>query len=413
MSRPKSNALTLDLIPTGSYLLHGSIDGKQIRRRSRDLAKMTAAKEDLERRVIDLKSLDIGMLPLRRTSLSEVALRGAEAVSRAFPDLTWREIEDLVAKNQPVGEQLTSAEALDRYLEYCRSLNLFKRSIDDKEDRIRAFLRSTPAALITEVTPTQVETRVLRPGIAPQTQVSEAVLLNGWFRFLVRKKLLRGNPCELDIRKMKRMVRRTARPVILTPEEARRLVVATTANYEGRYLPYLALSLFCFMRHGEVTRTVPKAQLRLSLDTPLVEVNPRKFGTPAYRQLPIPPNALGMLARLPADAKLVPYSRRHWERIRGLAGLGAGKWSDNVLRHTGISYRYQELNAEARRVPGTSVSQVTTEAGNSTDTAFRHYLNLPEPGAFREFYAIRPQLSPASPATAGSAPSSPDVSSAA
>jgi hypothetical protein len=79
-----------------------------------------------------------------------------------------------------------------------------------------------------------------------------------------------------------------------------------------------------------------------------------------------------------------------WGAVREAAGLaerGAVKnkkravtsdvWQENILRHTGISYFFQKSG---------DMRETTRQAGNSSDTAFRHYLNLPVEGAAEAFF---------------------------
>ena len=152
------------------------------------------------------------------------------------------------------------------------------------------------------------------------------------------------------------------------------------------------------------------ADLRLDGKAPVVEVRPRKRGTVSYRAVSVPACVLPILkaakaralkAEAEAQAKATPekpaapvyvaeWGQVRWNTIRAAAGLGtlgpvknkkrpfaSDMWQENILRHTGISYFYQRTG---------DMKETTRQAGNSSDTAFRHYLNLPGNGADKAFY---------------------------
>jgi hypothetical protein len=79
-----------------------------------------------------------------------------------------------------------------------------------------------------------------------------------------------------------------------------------------------------------------------------------------------------------------------WGAVREVAGLAergaiANKkrpvhsaiWQENILRHTGLSYFFQKSG---------DITETCRQAGNSSSTAFAHYLNLPVEGASEAFF---------------------------
>jgi integrase len=175
------------------------------------------------------------------------------------------------------------------------------------------------------------------------------------------------------------MARPTETPRILSPDQCQALWDATKELCPAM-LPYLGLSLWCFLRNAEAQRTQPH-----QIHPDFVEVLPVKAGTASHRTVPIPPNMRGHI-KAP-----IYWSKRHWQAIRTAAKLNA-VWQENILRHTGISYLYQHLSEKAKRgkfQERSVIAEVCRQAGNTSETAFRHYIALPVTGASRRFYAVR------------------------
>ena len=159
---------------------------------------------------------------------------------------------------------------------------------------------------------------------------------------------------------------------------------------------YVALACWCFARHAEVLR-ISADDLKLDGKVPVVEIRPRKRGTVSYRAVTVPACVLELLREAKAEAlakgsaPVVTWGRVRWGAVREAAGLAergevknkkrsvySSVWQENILRHTGISYLFQQTG---------DMRDVTRQAGNSSDTAFRHYLNLPVEGAAEAFFS--------------------------
>ena len=133
-------------------------------------------------------------------------------------------------------------------------------------------------------------------------------------------------------------------------------------------LPYLCLALFCFLRNAEAQRTKPQ-----HIHADYIEVFPVKSGTVSYRTVKVPANVAPYLR-----GAQVYFSKLMWKRIRTKAGL-MKTWQEHILRHTGMSYHFAAHG---------DIHTLTREAGNSSATAFRHYLSLAHKADAEKFYAI-------------------------
>lgn len=206
-----------------------------------------------------------------------------------------------------------------------------------------------------------------------------------------------ANPVTVNLRELATRSHNTERPRILTPAQCQAITTAAKTMFDGELLAFVVLSTWCFMRRAEVIRTTPKD---IDLSRGIVEVSPRKIGTPSYRRVSIPNNARTMLQwcidqqRIPPTGVL--FNRARFDAIRAAAGIVTlgprtrrharramleSAWQDNILRHTGISYLFAKSG---------DITDVCRQAGNSSSTAFRHYLDLPAPGAEKAFFKILP-----------------------
>jgi hypothetical protein len=228
-----------------------------------------------------------------------------------------------------------------------------------------------------------------------RTKTTRAQVLRAWFSFCVRRRWLRASPFEIDMADLSANAKPAQAARILEPRQMWALFDSAAALRGGKLSPYTILTGWCFLRHAEAVR-VTDADLRLDGERPLVIVRPRKRATVSYREVTVPACVLPQLRAAAKRGELkggVAFSRSSWDTIRDRAGLlKRGKarngrrphleseWQENLLRHTGISYHYQR---------GQDIKETCREAGNSDDTAFRHYLQLAREGAWREFYRLK------------------------
>jgi integrase len=279
------------------------------------------------------------------------------------------------------------------YLE--KTLRRYPATLTKNRIRMEAFSRSLPWKFVHETKPDHVERWILREGITPRTQITDGSVVRSFFRFAQKRRWCGPSPMEVDLTELSHQSGPAERPRILTPEQCQALLSAASTHFDGELLPFVLLSTWCFMRKAEVCRTTVED---INIAAARIEISPRKQGTPSYRFVNIPPNAIAILNGC-VDRKLlqqktpIAYNRSRFDKLREIAGLWTlgprtkkrGRrsvttsiWQENILRHTGISYLYQE-NGDVR--------EVCRQAGNSSDTAFKHYLHLPEPGAAKKFFS--------------------------
>lgn len=390
MARIARNELSIVALPNGLFKLFGYWQGKRIRMQSPDLAKLEAAKEKIE--TPEEVPLPISLPKYRQTTLTDEQLREAEAAIRQAGVRRLLDCVTVAERFLGNGQVVPCATAKDDWLDWLKSVRRYERTIDKNRLRVVDFLDYSGCEHLQDITPDLVEKWALRKNRASLTQLEDARVLSSWLSFCVRKNFLAINPVSEDLMANLVAVAKPQQPPrILTPAQSNALLQAAATQYDGSLLPYVILSLWCFMRHAEVERTTGK-DFKLDGQKPLVKIRPRKRGTVSYRTVDIPLQFVEALKSVPENEPVF-YTRYRWDRIRAKAGLlelGELKkkrrghvssiWQENLLRHTGISYLYQRDR---------DIKETCRQAGNSDDTAFRHYLDLPAEGDAEKFYAIK------------------------
>jgi integrase len=396
MARHRENRLRLIPLANGSWSLEGFHLGKRIRKRSRDAGQLRTEMQDMQAQVVAAKA---PMIAPRMTRLTEVQLRDAEAaVERAGS----RSLLACVIASERVmvtGDPVPLTHALADWLERQDSRGRHDRTIEGNMMRARAFVAEMARIGVNsvgEVKPEHFEAWVYRGERADFTRKGDASVLQAWANHWAVRRWVKESPFEVDMRDLKSRARAIELPRILSPAQAHALLAAAKRAKSQGMASYVALACWCFMRHAEALRVTP-ADMKLDRKVPVVEVRPRKRGTVSYRPVTVPACVLPILvaakARALATGEPVATCKRvSWDGVREAAGLakrGPVKnkkrpieseiWQENILRHTGLSYHFQR---------GQDIADTTRQAGNSSATAFAHYLVLPEEGAADEFFGI-------------------------
>lgn len=397
MARPRLSQLSIIPLENGSFQLAGYYDGTRIRKRSRNLTALQEEKARLESNMAKTREGP----SLRSTWLTAEELKLAEAATLAAMEKGGDVLKLVSQAASGAGVRPVKwADAIDVWAQFLlNELKRFPRTVEKNKNRLLAFRANVAGEFVHEATQGEFERHVLRPGVSALTQLTDGAAIRAFFNFALRptKRWCAVSPVSGEI--MRDLAARAApsqRPVILTVAECRRLLEATAKEGGGRHLPYVVLATWCFLRHAEAVR-VKAADLCLTKGKAYVQIDPRKRGTPSYRVVTIPENARVLLVdfiKRGLLAKGVYFERRAFEQIRAVAGIDERaepnargyrkvirtKWQENILRHTGISYLYQKSG---------DIHDVCRQAGNSGDTAFKHYLHLPERSAAKAFYASR------------------------
>lgn len=411
MARIAKNKLTIEPtadnkgMPSG-FRLFGFFNGKKIRKAGQDLNALEALKASLENSQLAMDNAEQARQTQRTTWLSVDQIRDAETAFRARGDQTFR-LLDYVNTAKPLMSgpaPMLATDAMTKWADYLTATKKSHATIRNNKRAVRVFLKEAKVKMLGEITPQMVDEHVLNPNLSIGGQVGRAAPIRAWLNFCASRKpaWLRSSPFNLNLREMcEQMRRQKSEDKILTPAQCEALLVAAIKHKKGLMVPFVLLSLWCFMRAAEVRNTNPK-DIRLNGKS-VVQVWGRKHGG-KFRVVNIPDNIVPLLKECFARDLLtekmigIPYNLRDWATVRANAGLitvipGKGRnpkiinsvWQEHILRHTGESYLYQKTG---------DISLCTNQAGHSKEVAFKHYLQLPAEGASEQFYAITGRLTP-------------------
>jgi integrase len=172
----------------------------------------------------------------------------------------------------------------------------------------------------------------------------------------------------------------------LTPEEAVRIL----ANAELSVLPYIAIGMFAGLRSAE-REALDWKDVHFDDAEPYIDLSAKITKTGRKRHVPILPALLEFLAPLrpsgvktegriiPLTCNGLPAYQNAWERSVKAAGLWP--WSENRLRDSFVSYRYEDIDDAAR---------TAKEAGHSIGIMFNKYQKVVTKDAATKYWAIRP-----------------------
>lgn len=250
---------------------------------------------------------------------------------------------------------------------------------DGISDRYRLQLRSTLGLFreafpgpIMHVKSEQID-RWLREGnLAPVTRNNRLTVLRLLFNFAKQRSYLpRSEVTEAEcVSKVKPGATETR---IFKPEDFSKLLFAAPL----RLIPLLALGGFSGLRAAELSRLDWKA---VDLQRRVIELRAGQAKTASRRVIPISDNLALWLGLAERVGRVIP-DQDLFRQATALARKLEIEWPRNILRHSFISYRVAETQ---------DVNQVALEAGNSPAIIFKHYRELVDGDAAKEWFSIEP-----------------------
>lgn len=358
--------------------------------------------------------VDFGIVDGRRVMRSyktrtaaEDALRDAKEARQRFGDLapmlsTTEAADFLTARDRLRAAGASVQEAVDYYLQHAARVReavtvpeLVKRFIDAKDDAgrsvrglqtLRCALGSLARWLPTEgaatVTRERVEAWLRGSGWAAKTRNSRLGFASSCFAWGIVRGLCSRNPC-VGISKAREHVDEIG---TLTLDECKRLLKA--ALDETRWMPYVAIGLFCGCRRAELER-LRWEQVNLKERT--IVVTAKSVKTRQRRVVDVPDVAIAWLKaagykstdaaqRIPTSGVAPSNLKDLWPAFRERAGLT--RWPTNAMRHTFASMHYAHFQNEAA---------LQVQMGHrSKDELFQHYRALKTREEARKFWALKP-----------------------
>jgi integrase len=256
-------------------------------------------------------------------------------------------IVDEYLKRHPASGLARSVDAVRKEVVAQKSrLGRSERHVKGLDYKLRCLIKAVGAKPITTVTTDELSAELDRHPDWKPTTVHSAV--QSWkilFNYAVRQGYIVENPANrLELPQIVH-----EEPVVLTVDEARRLLAATLFRDRNPVLPdcraYLAIGMFAGVRPEEMAR-LQWPQINLDARTiTITGANAKCRVRRIIRVEPVLDRWLRPLAR-----KIGAVLPRPLAELRAAARgvLGLPEWPHDVLRHTFASYHFEKFHDEAR-----------------------------------------------------------------
>lgn len=317
-------------------------EGKRIRQYYPNQAEAIDRKNELDKEYNNQPVEKV----LRRTSLSEDQLADAETASLQTEGkkLTtiisnFHQLKERVAKcgitldaavsfcEKHYRSEITERSlytAISEFMETRKSLR--PKTIADYKTSTNLLLKLEPNTPVHSVSLSDIE-KILNKFKKPNTKKTYRKGLNTFFQWCKNHEYALENPCD----RLDPIPGDRSRIKLLTFEEVQKLLKASMLYKDGIMLPYITIGLFAGLRPSEI-EDLKKSNFKK--DQILVEGG--KLRRKLKRKVPIPENLKEWLNFKPFTE--TPPGLRNKFRVVKTAAK-PGKWTQDMIRHTSISYQ--------------------------------------------------------------------------
>jgi integrase len=269
--------------------------------------------------------------------------------------LTLKEAATLARKqHQPPAGALTVTEAVGKLLAQKESENLRDRSVRDLRNRLAIFEQSFGERGVAEITRTEIEEwlRDLRgisdksaSGLSARSKKNYLITVRTFFNWAISKgyRVSENPAATISTPKIDWKA-----PTILTPQEAKKLIVAAQTQQKGRLLATVVLGLFAGIRTSEITKLDWSA---VDLDEGIITIGPQIAKKRRLRVLELMPNCVVWLRTVPnRSSRIAPgkFNARWAEFVKEAGFPDWGEKRTNAMRHSFGSYHYA-LHSDAAK----------------------------------------------------------------
>jgi integrase len=253
---------------------------------------------------------------------------------------------------------------------------------------MKAFAVKHPEVLLEAITPGMLGEHIARGGAGKRTMQNRHSYWTLFFNWAIRNhRWPRLTPPPITNVTRKKPDKKA--PEIFTPEEGGALLAAVSAN-EPQHLAYLIVAGWLGCRPFECQRLLWSD---LDEEQGLLHVRAdvaRKVA--AERWIPVPEAVMELLLACRDSIRKRAGKRGHICRLKAqntvseIARRAGLKWSIDVLRHSRITYRLQEIH---------DIGKVAEESGNSPSEIRASYKRPIPPGRWQLWMAALAQARPA------------------
>jgi integrase len=351
----------------------GTLDGKRSRK-----TFATESEAQTHLKVVDGLENKIGRMAQK---LNDADLRDA---TTAIDILNRRVSLKTAARfymdhNYPTGGNLTTAEAVDKFLQSRVDKNLRAVTVADYKTKLSLFAREMDGKPLCRVTTSVVENWLQTRNVSVGSRKAYLRALSAFFQWATaKKKLMPENPARsIDSPREDRN-----EVTYLAVADAERLLNATVAT-RPELLPYVALGMFAGLRpseiHGDKTDHPPLDWSKIDFVRKIITVDAKQTKTRDGRRVEMSDNLVRWLFSHRRDQGPIFFTRTALAAVVTKAGIDFPK---DVLRHTCGTYMYASRQHEG---------QVAVMLGDTIKTVKRHYVNpMVDRVDADKFWALQP-----------------------
>ncbi len=256
-----------------------------------------------------------------------------------------------------------------------------KRTMDSE---LRKFEARFGDSSIQTLTGNEIKKWLAKLEVAPKTRIKIFGYIRNAYGIAVEKGLLETHPFE-KVANFRRNKKSEAPPFPLAPEEAQRLLECAKPSV----LPFISVGMFAGLRTSERDQ-VDWKNFHLDDPEPYIDLSAKISKTGRRRRVPIQPSLMAFLDPfVKRRGSIIPLTcngnvayQNAWEQSVKAAELWP--WSENRLRDSFVSYRY-EVTGSAERT--------AKEAGHSVQEMLDKYQKIVTRADAERFWAIRPTWS--------------------
>ena len=315
----------------------------------------------------ELKPLDVPLLDAVRQYIAATrALPAGASLLAAAQDYALR--HPTVAKSKPL------ADVADEFLrdkDQDGASPVYLRALRYHLNPLRERFKTN----ISNVTTGQLNDWLRSLGHSPRTRKNAATTISTLFNYARDNGYLpKGVPTEAEgITRPKKT--KAGAIGILSPDELQKILAAAETDEQRAYF---SIAAFTGIRAAEMARLKWE---HVNLAGGHIEITADNAKTAARRLVPISTALAAWLEPLAHKTGLLFTSHRAAERLVLWAGKIIGRWPQNALRHSFISYRVAQTQ---------NVNQTALEAGNSPKIIFSAYRELVTGEDALKWFAITP-----------------------
>jgi integrase len=371
-------------------------NGERVRANFQNEAEALAQKQNLEVEAANFvpdHRITTTRLTVQEEADAEAAL--AYVRSRGYKWSLLFLAEYTVANYRDPLKRISVADAVTKFRAEKESANRRERYLNDLELELGYLTAKCGTKLAHEVQKEDLVEIVTAGNRGPVRQNNIRKDYRTFFNWCVANGYAERNPAELvPVKTVEH-----GEIATLSLKQVQQLMTVAVGYKRGKLVPYIALATFCAIRPDELARL---SWGQIDLEERQVTITASAAKKRGRRVVDIPENCVAWLAR---HAKKKPAIRgTNWRKdfdwVRARIGFGNPKrmpqgrggknkdrwrdlkpWTQDVLRHTGISCHYRLHENEGK---------TAAWAGNSPDMIHAHYRALVSAKEAKAFFEIIP-----------------------